>query len=295
MTFNDNARVDSSRVQRRRGGRPGVVAGGSIGGIGLMIVLFLASQWLGVDLTGLANTVGASQSATVTDEQIAFDECKTGADANEDDECRMAAAAAALDTYWAGQLDGYREPQVVLFRGSTQSACGTASNQTGPFFCPLDEGIYIDTEFYELLRTQFGAEGGPLSQMYVLAHEWGHHIQHITGQLDQRDRQTGADSMQVRIELQADCYAGAWIGAAATLKDANGTTFLKPITEAQKRDALSAAAAVGDDHIQQQAGQQINQDSFTHGTSEQRQRWLTIGYENGPRACNATTVPANQL
>ena len=297
MTFNDNARVDSSRVQRRRGGGVGgkVAAGGGIGGAGLLIVLFLASQWLGVDLTGLASGVPSPTSQVAADERVSFDSCRTGQDANADDECRMAAAALSLDDYWAEQMDGYREPAVVLYRGATQSACGTASNQVGPFYCPPDQGIYIDTEFYGLLRSQLGGSDDALAQMYVLAHEWGHHIQHLTGDLERADRSAGADGGQVRLELQADCYAGAWVGAASSTEDSQGTPFLKPVSQEELNDALSAAAAVGDDHIQQQAGQRVNPDGFTHGSSEQRQRWFKNGQEYGAGACDTFSVPAERL
>lgn len=295
MSFHDNARIDSSRVQRRRGGRRGKVVGGSIGGVGLALVLFFASQWLGIDLTPLTGQITGGASQSVTDEQIGFEDCKTGADANKDDECRMAAAANSLDAFWETQLDGYVEPGVVLYRDATQSDCGAASNQVGPFYCPSDESIYIDTEFYDLLRSQFGASGGPLAQMYVLAHEWGHHISHLTGDLSGSSRGAGADSESVRVELQADCYAGAWVAAASTTVDDAGTAFLEPVTAEQMADALDAAAAVGDDHIQQSAGQQVNPEGFTHGTSDQRQRWFTRGHDEGARSCDTFSVAGSEL
>jgi len=292
MTFNDSARIDTSKVQRRKGGRAAVIGGGSLIGA---LVLFFASQLLGVDLTPLAGTLsgGGGQS---TEQAVELDNCNTGADANSDDNCRMAAATDSLDVYWNDQFEsGYRAPGVTLYTGSTDSACGTASASIGPFYCPGDESIYVDTDFFATLRSDFGATAGPLAQMYVLAHEWGHHISNVTGQLSQVGNDSGAASGSVRLELQADCYAGAWVKDASSIKDSAGNTFMKPVTQAEITDALNAAAAVGDDNIQQRAGQRVNPDGFTHGSSEQRQRWFANGYQNGPTACDTFSVPAGSL
>ena len=292
MTFNDNARIDTSKVQRRKGGRAAMVGGGTLIGA---LVLFVASQLLGVDLTPLAGMMsnGNEQSSSQVTE---LENCTTGADANADDNCRMAAAADSLDVFWADQFDsGYRLPGVVLYTGSTDSACGTASNAVGPFYCPSDESIYVDTDFFATLRSDFGATAGPLAQMYVLAHEWGHHISNITGDLAQVGNDTGAASGSVRLELQADCYAGAWVRDASTTVASNGTTFMQPVTTEEIRDALNAAAAVGDDNIQQRAGQRINPDAFSHGSSEQRQHWFATGFGQGANACDTFSVPASSL
>lgn len=291
MTFNDNARIDTSKVQRRKGGRTAMIGGGSLVGV---LVLFIASQLLGVNLMPLADM--NSTSTPSSEQTVDLTHCKSGAAANEDDNCRMAGAADSLDVYWDGMLgDGYQLPGVVLYTGSTSSACGTASTAVGPFYCPRDESIYVDTEFFKSLRSDFGATAGPLAQMYVLAHEWGHHISHLTGTLGKVGNDTGPTSGSVRLELQADCYAGAWVKDASSVKDAAGTAFMKPVTAAEIADALNAAAAVGDDHIQQQAGQSVNPDGFTHGTSEQRQRWFQTGYESGPGACDTFAVSAAAL
>ena len=292
MTFNDNARIDTSKVQRRKGGRAAMVGGGTLIGA---LVLFVASQLLGVDLTPLAGMMsnGNEQSSSQVTE---LENCTTGDDANADDNCRMADAADSLDVLWADQFDsGYRQPDVVLYTGSTDSACGTASNAVGPFYCPSDESIYVDTDFFATLRSDFGATAGPLAQMYVLAHEWGHHISNITGDLAQVGNDTGAASGSVRLELQADCYAGAWVRDASTTVASNGTTFMQPVTTDEIRDALNAAAAVGDDNIQQRAGQRVNPDAFSHGSSEQRQRWFATGFEQGANACDTFSVPASSL
>ena len=284
MTFNDNANIGGGRVSKR-GRNTGIAVGG--GGLGV-IALFLLSQFLGVDLTGLAGGEPAAEPGSVSN----LAECTTGAQANADVECRMKGAAASLDTYWAQELPrlgvAYQQPQpVALFTGSTGTGCGAASAATGPFYCPPDATIYLDTAFFDDLRTRFGSSGGPLAEMYVVAHEWGHHVQNLTGVLAQsQDGQTGAASNSVRVELQADCFAGAWTGAATTNTDDNGVTFLKPITQAQLRDALSAASAVGDDRIQAATQGQVNPEGWTHGSSEQRQRWFSTGQEQGAGACD---------
>ena len=189
MTFNDNARIDTSKVQRRSGGRRTAMIGGG-GALGVLI-LFIASQLLGVDLTPLSGMVSGGTSGGSSEQTVALENCETGADANEDDQCRMAAAADSLDRFWAGQVEGYRVPEVILYSDYTDSACGTASAAIGPFYCPADESIYIDTAFFGTLRSDFGASAGPLAQMYVLAHEWGHHISNITGSLQSVGRDTG--------------------------------------------------------------------------------------------------------
>jgi predicted metalloprotease len=283
MTFNDNAKIDSSKV-RRRGRTTGIAAGG--GGLAV-VAIFLLSQFLGVDLSGLAG--GGSGTANAPDEAIVA--CDTGADANRDLECRLAAATDSLDTYWSTQLPetgaAYRTPGVILFDAQTNTGCGAASSATGPFYCPPDETVYIDPSFYAELRSRYGSSGGPLAEMYVLAHEWGHHVQNLSGTMDGLDLQaTGPTSDSVRLEVQADCFAGAWVGAATSVRDEQGTTFLEPVTAAQIVDALSAASAVGDDRIQQAATGEVNPESWTHGSSEQRQKWFSAGLGGGPAACD---------
>ena len=277
MTFNPNAKIDSSRT-RRRGRTGGIVAGGGVVGV---VALFLLSQLLGVDLTGLAGGGGSDGS----DEAIAG--CDTGADANANLDCLIASAGDSIDTYWSGQVADYRPTDVILYSGQTNTGCGGATSAVGPFYCPADEKIYIDTAFFDDLRTKFGSSGGPLAEMYVLAHEWGHHIQNLNGTMAGLDTQTtGPESDGVRLETQADCFAGAWAGEASTVPDDSGTPFLQEITSEQLTDALSAAAAVGDDRIQESATGQVNPETWTHGSAEQRQKWFTAGFEGGPEACD---------
>lgn len=292
MTFNEHARINTSGVRKRSGGgRGGMMAGGSLG---VLVLLFIGSQLLGVNLMPFADlaTGGGSGAAGQTSQ---LEDCETGADANANDECRMAGAADALDQYWSSQVGNYRSPQVYLFSGTTQTACGTANAQTGPFYCPPEEAIYVDTAFFETLSKDYGSSGGPLAQMYVLSHEWGHHVSQLTGQLQQVDKSSGADSGSVRLELQADCFAGSWVKNATSATDELGVPLLQPVTQAQINDALSAAAAIGDDHIMESAGLDVNPDKFTHGTSEQRQRWFQVGFEQDPTACATFEVSADRL
>jgi predicted metalloprotease len=290
MTFNDDARIDTSKTTRS-GRRTGLAVGG---GGGLLVVgLFILSQFLGVDLTGLA-----PQGEPAPQETVAG--CETGAEANENIQCRMVAAADVIDTYWADAAAElgvtYSTPGFNLFEGATDTGCGGATSAVGPFYCPADQSIYIDTAFFRDLEERFGASAGPLAQMYVVAHEWGHHMQTISGisnGLDMSDTGPGSDS--VRLEIQADCFAGAWVAAAPEQKDADGNPFLEPITSAQISDALSAAAAVGDDNIQETTSGQVQPETWTHGSSEQRQDWFNRGHEGGPNACNAFELNEDEL
>lgn len=304
MTFNDGAKINKSGVSKRGGGSGGGLGGNGLklGGSGLLVVglLFIGSRILGIDLMPFAGVatdmVGGGNSHT---EQTSgqLENCETGADANSNDECRMAGTADSLNKFWGAEVSDYRMPSLVLFDGQTRSQCGIADAQTGPFYCPPEEGIYVDTDFFGTLSSEYGASSGSLAQMYVLAHEWGHHISNLIGQMElaNQDRGSGASSGSVRLELQADCFAGAWVQNASETRDANGVALLKAPTRAQLSDALSAAAAVGDDNIMESAGMRVNPDRFTHGTSEQRERWFQTGYEQGAGACATFDVAAGSL
>lgn len=254
-----------------------------------MLVLFLLSQLLGVDLTGLAPATAPQQGPA--GEEIGS--C-TGEQANLDIDCRMSLTYESLDAYWSTALPDvggqYVTPQMYLASGQWQTGCGMASSAMGPFYCPPDQSIYLDTAFFSVLSGQLGADGGPLAEMYVIAHEWGHHLQNLAGIMDSIDRSaTGPDSDGVRLELQADCLAGAWAQNATQTVDANGTAFLEPFTDAQLATAMDAAAAVGDDHIQQSQGGSVNPEQWTHGSSQQRQQWFWTGYTQGPDTCDTFT------
>lgn len=292
MTFNPNADIGGGKTSKR-GRNTGIAVGGGLGVIALVII----SQLLGVDVTGLLGGGGGQPAA----EDSALAECQTGQDANERIDCRMKGAAASLEDYWqeAAPTIGvaYASPQdFILFTGAVATGCGNASSATGPFYCPPDQTLYVDTSFYDQLESQFGASGGPLAEMYVVAHEWGHHIQNLAGILERaQDGQTGPTSNSVRTELQADCFAGSWAAAASQTEDEQGVPFLQPITREQYAQAIDAAAAVGDDRIQEATQGQVSPHSFTHGSSEQRVRWFETGYEGGAQSCDTFSIDGSQL
>ncbi|MBX3088593.1 MAG: neutral zinc metallopeptidase [Cryobacterium sp.] len=288
MTFNPDSNIGGGKISQRGRGAGLAVGGGGI----LALILAIASPLLGVDLTPLSGMFGGDSGQSQTGPVDNLEECQTGADANSNVACLMKGAAASLDAYWSGKFAqqgiSYRSPaDFVLFTGSTSTGCGTASSATGPFYCPNDETIYVDTSFFDELRTQFGANGGPLAEMYVVAHEWGHHIQNVLGTMDNLNLQaTGPQSDSVRLELQADCYGGSWAKDASTVPDSSGVPFLEPITQDQINDALNAASVIGDDRIQEQATGQVNPESWTHGSSAERVKWFSVGFKSGPTACN---------
>ncbi|WP_169079075.1 KPN_02809 family neutral zinc metallopeptidase [Microcella alkalica] len=292
MTFRDEADISGSSVRRSGRGR-GLAIGGGGGLLGLIAVVVI-SQLTGVDLTGLLG--GGGLGAGPQPQASSLAECDTGADANESVDCRVAGAAVSLEQFWIEAAPDigvqYRGPGAIIFDESVSTGCGQATSAVGPFYCPNDETVYLDTGFYDDLRTRFGAEGGPLAEMYVVAHEWGHHMQKLTGALEAAQRgDTGPTSDAVRLELQADCFGGAWAGAASEGPDA----LLEPITREQVAQALDAAEAIGDDRIQQQTSGQVSPESWTHGSSEQRQRWFTIGFEGGVTSCDTFAVPGDEL
>ena len=283
--FRRGSKLDPSQVRDRRRSGGGIAAAG--GGIGILILV--VGALLGVDLSAVTDIAPTGNSTTDSGDLLA--NCQTGADANASEDCRIVGFVNSIQAYWQDEFaasgERYQEAATVLFSGVTQSGCGTASSQVGPFYCPPDQQVYIDLDFFAELQTRFGAEGGPFAQAYVLAHEYGHHIQNLTGVLGRigGDRE-GPESAAVRSELQADCYAGLWAGNAVD------TGFLVAVTDAEIAQALSAAAAVGDDRIQSSTQGQVNPERWTHGSSEQRQSWFLRGYRGGtPESCDTFGGP----
>ena len=278
MRFRRNAQLDPSQVSDRRGMRPMAVGGGGLIGLVVLVLTLLngggGGGGTGLELGGGAETgSGTALSA----------ECTTGEDANQRDDCRIVGVINSVQSYWQDTLDGYQPAKTVFFTGGTNTGCGSASSAVGPFYCPLDSQVYIDLGFYEELRTRFGARGGPFAEAYVIAHEYGHHVENLLGVLKraQQDRDTGPQSSAVRVELMADCLSGMWANGAVE------TGFIEELTEDDIRDGLDAASVIGDDRIQEQTQGQVNPESWTHGSSEQRQRWFLNGYRGGDlEACD---------
>jgi len=291
MTFNPDADISGNTTRRR--GRGAVIAGGGVGVVAILALII--GPMLGVDLSGLVGGLpGGEDQPAVTGENTLAD-CKTGTDANTRDDCRMAGAELLLNDYWSQHVDGYVTPTLTVVDGQTSTQCGTASNAVGPFYCPPEQGVYIDPTFFELMQQQFGASAGDLAQLYIVGHEWGHHIQNITGVMDRHPNNgTGPESNSVRTELQADCYAGAWLKDVTKTNDSHGNQMLQAPSEAELADAVNAAYVVGDDHIQQSSGGFVSPESFTHGTSKQRQGWFANGYTNGLGVCD-TFAPGVKL
>lgn len=290
MSFNENVTLDTSQVSSGGGGggAPGglVVGGGVVG-----IIITILAMIFGInpaDITGAGNQPAPEQVQSGGEQDsAAFAECVTGADANENVECRVIGTVNSVQAFWQGELPRFgkewQPTQTVLYRGQTQSACGTASNQIGPFYCPLDKKVYIDASFFAILEEQFGSSAGPLAQEYIVAHEYGHALQDQLGLLGraQQDPQ-GPESGAVRIELMADCLGGVWANHATTVEDPDtGQPFLKPLTDQDIKDALSAASSVGDDRIQQKTQGRVTPENWTHGSAEARQRWFLQGFRTG--------------
>jgi predicted metalloprotease len=278
MVFNPRARLDPRQVLDRRG--VGGAGGMAVGGGGIGIVVLLIYMFLGGDPGDITGGAGGNPGiVTGPGGTELTEECRTGADANERQDCRIVGFVNSIQDYWtdafAGDSSTYQPAQTVLFDGSVSTGCGSATSAVGPFYCPLDKRVYLDLGFYQQLQSRFGAEGGPLAEGYVVAHEYGHHVQNLIGNLQGGGGDAGAEGQAVRTELQADCFAGVWA------HHAEGTGFLRQLTRDDIAQALSAAEAVGDDRIQEQVQGQVNPETWTHGSSEQRQRWFLVGYEGG--------------
>jgi predicted metalloprotease len=261
------------------------LGGGGLGVVGLVIYLLVTLLSGGGGLGQLGPLEDQRVGQGDTPGQVSQD-CRTGEDANTREDCRIVAVVNSVQRFWDGVFTRsnkrYQNVDTVFFTDQAQTGCGAADAAVGPFYCPVDHLVYIDLGFFDELQSRFGVGAAPFTQAYVLAHEYGHHVQDQLGVLDaiRGDRQ-GPESKAVRSELQADCYAGVWAAHAVE------TGLIEDLTQADINSGLDAASAIGDDRIQERTQGQVNPETWTHGSGEQRRRWFSRGYEQGkPAACD---------
>lgn len=293
MSFRPDAPLDPSQVEDVRGrgvgGRGMVVGGGSaVGVIALLLYVLLTGN-----VPDVSQITGPSDVDYGPGASAAAQECTSGTQANQREDCRIVGYVNSIQAFWSDAFaqsnQSYQPARTVLFTGQIETGCGLATSQVGPFYCPEDGKVYLDLGFFDQLRTQFGAQGGPFAEAYVVAHEYGHHVQDLLGTLASTGGGAGAQgptSRSVRTELQADCFSGVWANHASS------TGYLDPLTQGDIGLALDAAAAVGDDRIQSEFQGHVNPESWTHGSSAQRQHWFSVGYQSGsPADCDTFSGP----
>ncbi len=305
MRFNPKADISGGRVTDVRGGGGGGrmgnlpiggITGGGIGTTIIVIIIFVITQLAGGGGAGGLGT-GAGGPEQTTDR---YEQCLSGADANRSADCARKAVELSLEGYWAKVLPQQtgkqlQATQIKTFTGGVQTACGGASADVGPFYCPTDQTIYLDTTFFQdVLEGQLGGKGGDFVEPYVLAHEFGHHLQNLLGTMGRVRTQSGPTSDSVRLELQADCYAGMWTRGATGTTDSKGVQIFEAIDEGDITEALDSAKAVGDDRIQKMGGGDVNPEQWTHGSSAERMKWFTTGY-NATNIKQCDTFATNAL
>ncbi|MGD9989938.1 KPN_02809 family neutral zinc metallopeptidase [Pseudonocardia sp.] len=306
MRFDENADLDTSTIEDRRGGGGGgggiggrvAVGGGGLGIVGLILFFLVSALGGGGGASGgglaLPTGLNGLSSGQQASEQDIASSCRTGADANTNLDCEVVAVVNSLDGYWSDTFarsgQTYRPPNLVFFNGGVNTGgCGSATSDVGPFYCPADQKVYIDLSFFKELETRFGAQGGPYARAYVIAHEYGHHVQNLLGTSRRvQAGDSGPTSGSVRLELQADCYAGAWGNHATQVPTSSGKPLIVDVTQADVAAALDTASRIGDDFIQSNlGGGRVNESQFTHGSSAQREKWYSTGYQSGnPAQCD---------
>lgn len=273
----------------RRGGniedRRGMSAGAAVGsgGIGLIILALIGYFVFGMEPQQIAELASQQQGSSASQQ--------AGVEGTPADEAGqfVDVIGANINDVWQGSLDGYTPPRVVLYEQGTNTGCGFGQSAMGPFYCPADQTVYLDLSFWQDMETQLGASGADFARAYVIAHEFGHHVQTLTGasqkvrQAQQSARsQEEANRYSIALELQADCYAGFWAAHAANAS--GGAVALEP---GDLEEGLKTANAIGDDMIQKRMQGRVTPENFTHGTAEQRMTWLRRGYDSGdPNTCN---------
>jgi uncharacterized protein len=297
MELNENASIDTSQIddQRSAGGGGGGFGGLPIGGgglTGIIVTLLIAvvGGYFGI------NTLSGDNSQPQSGDNKSLQQECSQSDAIKELDCRNTLYVNSIQAFWTDELPqtfnkSYQPAKTVFFANRVTTGCGAADSGTGPFYCPSDDRVYIDLTFYRLLADQLGAPG-EFAQPYVLAHEYGHHVQDLLGTEAQmrRDQQRDPDQankLSVKLELQADCYAGVWAKGATGTQDASGQKIFKSITTEDIQQGLDTASKIGDDTLQQRSGGTVNPAEFTHGTSAQRQKWFKTGYDSGdPKSCD---------
>jgi predicted metalloprotease len=318
MRFNPRARLDNSRVRDAgRGGGGGGLggglggggfpipggarAGGGLGGVIIIILFLVLTQCIGgTGSTGgggggaLGGAGGGGLDTSRMSDTGRYQQCQKGSDANNSSDCARVAVENSLNDYWSRTLPQQANTQfsseqgVETFTGSVGTGCGQATADVGPFYCPNDRTIYLDTSFFQaVLQRQLNGPSGAFVEPYVLAHEYGHHIQNLLGTMGRVKTQQGPKSDSVRLELQADCYAGMWTKNATSTSDASGQALIQSLSDQDIKEAIDAATAVGDDRIQQETSGRVNPEQWTHGSAASRVKWFQTGYTTGDlQACD---------
>jgi predicted metalloprotease len=313
MRFNSKARLDTSRTQDVGGGGGGGggglpipiplgKTGGGIGGLILAVIIYFLVSNLGGGGGGgvLTGSPFTNSSVGLSGRAFDYSTCTSGADANKSDECALVAVENSLTDYWKHQPQVASvfapEKAIDVFHGSVAThGCGTASTDVGPFYCAGDQTIYLDTAFYDTVFKQLGGSATPFVRAYVIAHEYGHHIQDLLGTMSKVRTQQGKNSDSVRLELQADCYAGMWAAAATHTPGPDGQVLIQDLTRADVDQAITAAKDVGDDYIQRRTGGSVNPDQWTHGSSAEREHWFETGMKAGDDIAACDTFSAKSL